>query len=110
MEQPDHTALSVVQPGEVAPFIGVYDLFSASLATRRFSRLFLSGFGFAASHYGLPDVGFITWTDMVAYVQRIRNVLPDATLLVDIDDGYGDPEIACHVARTLDRMGVFGVV
>ena len=100
----------VISPGAVTPFIGVYDVFSASVAGQRYANLFLSGFGFAASHYGLPDVGFITWTDIVGYVQRIQTVLPRANLLVDIDDGYGDPEVACHVTRTLDRMGIFGIV
>ncbi len=98
------------QPGTVTPFIGIYDVFSASIAARRHPTLFLSGFGFAASHYGLPDVGFATWSDIAMYVQRIQSLLPEAHLLVDIDDGYGDPEVAAHVARTLDRMGVFGVV
>jgi 2-methylisocitrate lyase-like PEP mutase family enzyme len=31
-------------------------------------------------------------------------------LLVDIDDGYCDTEIACHVVSALDSLGAFGVV
>lgn len=92
------------------PFIGIYDVFSASLAARHFDALFLSGFGFAASHYGLPDIGFIAWPDIVALARRIRTVLPRHHLLVDIDDGYGDPEIACHVVAELERAGVSAVV
>jgi len=92
------------------PFIGVYDVFSASLAARHFDALFISGFGFAASHYGLPDVGFITWSEMVYYVQRIRTVLPDHHILVDIDDGYCDVEVACHVVSVLEASGASGVV
>jgi 2-methylisocitrate lyase-like PEP mutase family enzyme len=92
------------------PFIGVYDVFSASLAARHFDSLFVSGFGFAASNYGLPDVGFITWTDIVAFVQRLRTVLPTHNLLVDIDDGYCDPEVACHVVSVLEKAGASGVV
>jgi 2-methylisocitrate lyase-like PEP mutase family enzyme len=94
----------------IMSFIGVYDAFSAALAGRRFDALFLSGFGFAASHYGLPDVGFIAWPDMVAYVERIRTILPGHHLLVDIDDGYCDVEVACHVAALLERAGASGVV
>lgn len=92
------------------PFIGVYDAFSAGLAGRHFDSLFISGFGFAASHYGLPDIGFITWSDMVAYVQRVRTILPQHHLLVDIDDGYCDPEVACHVVSQLEAVGASGVV
>jgi len=92
------------------PFIGVYDTFSASLAARRFDTLFLSGFGFAASTYGLPDVGFISWTDIVAYVQRVRAVVPAAHLLVDLDDGYGDPVVAAHAAMHVEEAGASGIV
>lgn len=96
--------------GRPIPFIGVYDVFSAALAARRFDSLFISGFGFAASHYGLPDIGFIAWSDLVAFVGRVRTVLPAHQLLVDIDDGYGDPEVASHVVSLLEAIGVSGVV
>ncbi len=99
-----------LQVNRILPFIGVYDVFSATLAGRQFDALFVSGFGFAASFYGLPDVGFITWSDIVSYVQRIRTVLPRHHLLVDIDDGYCDPEVACHVVSVLEASGASGVV
>lgn len=96
--------------GGILPFIGIYDSFSASLAAQRAEALFVSGFGFAASYYGMPDIGFITWTDMVAFVQRLRRVLPDRHLLVDIDDGYCDTDVACHVVRLLEQSDASGVV
>ncbi|WP_067474470.1 isocitrate lyase/PEP mutase family protein [Actinomadura hibisca] len=94
----------------VTPLIGVYDMFSASLAARHYDGMFVSGFGFAASHYGLPDIGFIAWPDMVAFVQRLRLAFPRQHLLVDIDDGYVDPEVACHVVEHLERIGASGVI
>ena len=96
--------------GEHIPFIGVYDVFSASLAARHYDTLFLSGFSFAASNYGLPDIGFIAWSDLVAFVHRIVALLPRTHVLVDIDDGYGDVEVACHVVSLLERAGASGVV
>lgn len=92
------------------PMIGIYDVFSATLAARHFAGLFLSGFSFAASHYGLPDRGFIAWTDMLAFAERVRALLPHHHLLVDIDDGYGDPEIAAHVVQRMEQAGVSGIV
>ncbi len=94
----------------ITPFIGVYDVFSARVAARHFDALFVSGFGFAASHYGLPDLGYIAWSDMLAFVERLRAVLPDHHLLVDIDDGYGDPAVAAHVVKRLEDAGASGVV
>ncbi|MFI0485347.1 oxaloacetate decarboxylase [Actinomadura sp. 9N215] len=92
------------------PLIGVFDMFSASVAAKHFNGLFVSGFGFAASHYGLPDIGFIAWPDMVAFVQRLRLAFPARHLLVDIDDGYVDPEVACHVVEQLEMIGASGVI
>lgn len=109
-QSPGNRMRAAVADRDIMPFIGVYDVFSASLAARRFDALFLSGFGFAASHYGLPDIGFITWSEIVYYVQRIRTVLPDHHILVDIDDGYCDVEVACHVVSILETSGASGVV
>ncbi|MGW5071457.1 hypothetical protein ACWEQJ_36420, partial [Streptomyces cyaneofuscatus] len=53
-------------PG-TTPLVGIYDMYSASVAARHYDGFFVSGFGFAASHYGLPDIGFIAWPDMVAF-------------------------------------------
>jgi 2-methylisocitrate lyase-like PEP mutase family enzyme len=94
----------------ITPFIGIYDVFSASLAARHFDALFVSGFSFAASHYGLPDIGFVSWPEILNFVQRIRAIVPLHHLLVDIDDGYCDTEVACHVARSLENLGAAGIV
>jgi 2-methylisocitrate lyase-like PEP mutase family enzyme len=85
-------------------------MFSASVAARHYDGLFVSGFGFAASHYGLPDIGFIAWPDIVAFVQRLRLAFPFHHLLVDIDDGYVDPEGASHVVAYLETIGASGVI
>ena len=37
-------------------------------------------------------------------------MLPEHHLLVDIDDGYGDPEVACHVVRIDGICRCLGVV
>ena len=89
----------------VDPFIGVFDSFSAIIAAKYSPNLFFSGFGFAASFYGLPDIGYISWSDMVQAAWRVRQALPHHKLLVDIDDGYVDVHTACHVVAQLDAMG-----
>ncbi|MEU3831919.1 isocitrate lyase/PEP mutase family protein [Streptomyces microflavus] len=96
-------------PG-TTPLVGIYDMYSASVAARHYDGFFVSGFGFAASHYGLPDIGFIAWPDMVAFVERLRLAFPSHHLLVDIDDGYVDPEVACHVVQRLERIGASGII
>jgi len=101
---------SAINSAGILPLIGVYDVYSASLAGRQFDGLFVSGFGFSASQYGLPDSGMIAWTDLLALVQRLRAILCDHHILVDIDDGFGDTALAVHLVRQLDRVGASGVV
>jgi 2-methylisocitrate lyase-like PEP mutase family enzyme len=95
---------------KIVPFVWIYDVFSATIAARHFDALFVSGFGLGASRYGLPDVGFIAWPDVVDLVQRIRCVVPEHHILVDIDDGYGDPGVAAHVVSALANSGASAVV
>lgn len=99
-----------VNQGKILSMIGVYDAFSSLLAADKFDAIFCSGYGFSASYYGLPDEGFITWTDMVAYVQRVRAILKDTHIIVDIDDGYGDHTIAEIVTRRLEQVGASGII
>ena len=95
---------------EIMPFIGVYDVFSATIAARYFDGIFVGGFGFAASFYGLPDIGLISWSDIVSFVQRVRTMLPEEHILVDIDDGYADIEVASHVVSLLESSGASGII
>lgn len=112
MRQDDHGQIlrATLERTGIMPFIGVYDVFSATLAARHYDGIFISGFSFAASHYGLPDVGFIAWPDIVAFCQRLRAVLPRHHIIVDIDDGYGDAETAAHVVSLLEGVGASGVI
>jgi 2-methylisocitrate lyase-like PEP mutase family enzyme len=47
---------------------------------------------------------------MVSFVQRLRLAFPRQHLLVDIDDGYADPEVACHVVEHLESIGALGMI
>ena len=62
-----------VHNDNITPLIGIFDMHSASLAAQHYGGMFVSGFGFAASYYGLPGIGFIARPDMVGFVQRLRS-------------------------------------
>jgi hypothetical protein len=72
-----------LQRRDIIPLTGVYDVFSASTAARHFDGIFISDVSFAASYYGLPDAGYIAWPDIVAFVQRVRTILPVHHVVVD---------------------------
>ena len=99
-----------LESNKILPMIGVYDVFSAALVADKFEAIFCSGYGFSASFYGLPDEGFITWNDMLAYVARLRAILDDTHIIVDIDDGYGDPTIASIATKRLEQVGASAVI
>ena len=99
-----------LESNNILPMIGVYDVFSAALVADKFEAIFCSGYGFSASFYGLPDEGFITWNDMLAYVARLRAILDNTHIIVDIDDGYGDPTIASIATKRLEQVGASAVI
>lgn len=68
---------------------GVFDMISAKLADgMQFPALYLSGYGIAASHLGLPDAGLVSFAEVR---ERVR-VLAGGTrapLICDADTGFG---------------------
>jgi 2-methylisocitrate lyase-like PEP mutase family enzyme len=102
--------LQRIQAGRLLALIGVYDVFSAMIAAKRFEGVFCSGYSYAASAYGLPDVGYVNWRDMTDFATKVRHALPDTHILVDIDDGFGDHVVAANTVRVLESNGLSAVV
>jgi 2-methylisocitrate lyase-like PEP mutase family enzyme len=90
--------------------IGVYDVFSARIAAERFEGVFCSGYSYAASAYGLPDVGYVNWRDMTDFATKIRHAIPATNILVDVDDGFGDDVVASNTIRNLELNGLSAVM
>ena len=64
----------------------------------------VAGFGTSGSLLGLPDVGLLTATQMLAhYANIIARV--DLPVMVDIDTGFGDVNNVIHAVRQVERMG-----
>jgi 2-methylisocitrate lyase-like PEP mutase family enzyme len=99
-----------IRQGVALALPGAYDVFSARLIAQKYDGVFCSGYGLSASMYGLPDAGYITSSDVIAYVARMRAVLESHHLLVDIDDGFGDPNVANNVVRRLETAGASAVM
>jgi 2-methylisocitrate lyase-like PEP mutase family enzyme len=76
-----------------------FDALSARLLQQAgFPCTLMSGFGVAASRYGLPDVGYVTFTDMVDQLRNICAAAPGLCVIADGDTGYGN---AMNVRRTV---------
>jgi 2-methylisocitrate lyase-like PEP mutase family enzyme len=96
--------------GGLLSLIGVYDVFSAQIAAARFEGVFCSGYSYAASAYGLPDVGYVNWRDMADFATKIRHAVPATHILVDVDDGFGDEIVAANTIRILESNGLSAVM
>ncbi len=95
----------IAEPGLVA-FPTCFDALSARLlAQAGFRCTLMSGFGVAATRYGLPDVGYVTFTDMVDQLRNICTAAPDLCVIADGDTGYGN---AMNVRRTVIEYGRAG--
>ena len=99
-----------IKETKLLPLIGVYDVFSAKIAAERFEGVFCSGYSYAASAYGLPDVGYVNWRDMTDFATKIRHAIPNTHILVDVDDGFGDEVVASNTIRVLESNGLSSVM
>jgi 2,3-dimethylmalate lyase len=87
-----------VQERQVIVAPGVYDAFTAKLATHvGFEALYVTGAGVAASLLGVPDIGLVTMTEQLEQARRIADAT-EIPVVCDADTGYGN---ALNVARTV---------
>ena len=98
-----------VRDGALVIAPGVFDMISARLADRLgFSALYLTGYGVAASHLGLPDAGLASFSDVLERAQVIADGT-DTPLIVDADTGFGGLLNVRHTVRRLEASGCAAV-
>jgi 2-methylisocitrate lyase-like PEP mutase family enzyme len=68
----------------------------------------MTGFGTAASTLGLPDIGLLTMTDMVANAKRIADAIT-IPLIADADTGYGNHLNVIRTVEEYERAGVAAI-
>lgn len=69
-----------------------------------FEAVYLSGAGVTNNFYGLPDLGFISLTDIALHTAAVRNAVA-LPLIVDADTGFGNALNVRQTVRTLERAG-----
>jgi 2-methylisocitrate lyase-like PEP mutase family enzyme len=90
--------------------LGAHDVFTARLVEAAgLETVFIGGFGTSASLLGLPDVGFLTLTEMADAVRRMaqRVRIP---VVADGDTGHGDLHNVVRTVRGFERAGAAGVL
>lgn len=95
--------------GRIVAAPGAYDALSALLIEQAgFEAIYLTGNGQTASMLGLPDLGFITLTEMAERVRCIRAVTT-RPLIADADVGYGSLLNVRRAMRELEAAGASAV-
>ncbi len=90
--------------------VGVWDAFSAKVAEREgFEVLGVMGSLISRSMIGKTDYGYITQTEMLDAAQRITQAV-DVPLIVDCDDGFGDPLNVRRTVKLFEQVGAAGLI
>jgi len=69
-----------------------------------FEAVYLTGAGITNTFYGMPDLGFISLTDLAQHTAATRDVV-ELPIIVDADTGFGNALNVRHTVRTLERAG-----
>ena len=107
----DHRAALArrIQAREFTVAPGVFDMISAKVADRAgFDALYMTGYGIAASHMGLPDAGLVSYSDMLGRAARICEAVR-TPLIADADTGFGGLLNVRHTVRGYEAAGVAAI-
>ena len=69
-----------------------------------FEAVYVSGAGVTNTFWGLPDLGFVSLTEIAQHTTTIRDAV-DIPVLVDADTGFGNALNVRHTVRVLERAG-----
>ncbi len=88
---------------------GAYDALSARLVEGAgFGAVYVTGFGTSASLLGRPDIGLLTFSEMVDNARRIAQAV-EVPVIADVDDGYGNPLNVIRTVREYEAAGISAV-
>jgi 2-methylisocitrate lyase-like PEP mutase family enzyme len=91
----------------IAP--GAYDPFVARIVQAAgFEALYMTGAGVSHVRLGQPDLGLLTFSEMVDQAGRIADAV-DLPLIADADTGYGNALNVMRTVRAYERAGVSGM-
>jgi 2-methylisocitrate lyase-like PEP mutase family enzyme len=91
----------------VAP--GAFDCISARLVeTAGFPAVYITGSGVSMSILGAPDVGVVSFKEVVEHIGRIADVV-SIPVIADADTGYGGAVNIFRTVREFERAGVSAI-
>lgn len=106
-----HTRLrELLAPGAAVMIPGAANGLTAQLVDQvGFDTFIVPGAAIANFSLGVPDLGFVTATELVGHLALVRDVV-DLPIIVDADTGFGGPLNVYRTVRLLERAGVNGIM
>jgi len=99
----------IINEKRAVPCPGAHDALSAKLIERAgFEVLQVSGFGLAATYLGLPDMAFMSSSQMIEFTKNIVNAV-DIPVMADADTGFGSAVTAMYITREVIQTGAAGM-
>jgi len=99
----------IINEKRAVPCPGAHDALSAKLIERAgFEVLQVSGFGLAATYLGLPDMAFMSSSQMIEFTKNVVNAV-DIPVMADADTGFGSAVTAMYIAREVIQTGAAGM-
>ena len=99
----------ILQDPEILIAPGAPNAFTAKIIEQTgFKAVYMTGSGAAMDLLGLPDLGFLTMSEMVAHA---RNIVQATSLpvIADADTGYGNALNVMRTVREYEGAGVAGL-
>lgn len=94
---------------KAVPVPGAHDVISAKLVEKTgFKALQVSGFGLSATLLGLPDMAFISFTEVLEFTRNIIDAV-SIPVMADADTGYGNAVNASRVTEKFISAGAAGM-
>jgi carboxyvinyl-carboxyphosphonate phosphorylmutase len=99
----------LINSPEILVMPGVFDCLSAKIAEKvGFKALQCTGYGFAASLLGKPDIGLVTMTEMVNHTRNIAEAV-DVPVMADGDTGFGNAINVIRTVKEFENAGAAGI-
>ena len=88
---------------------GAYDALTAKIIEGAgFPAVYMTGFGSSVAHFGLPDLGFLTLSEMVENAARIADAVY-VPVIADADTGYGNAMNVVRTVREYEKTGAAAI-